>query len=55
MTRWNDYLAQGNALHHFPKRRVALRLSRILGALLTILIIAIVSATVAAEYTRIAQ
>ena len=54
MTRWNDYLAQGNSLHHYPKRKPR-RLSPILATIAASIILATVFATLAAEYTRIAQ
>lgn len=54
MTRWNDYLAQGNSVHHYPTRKPR-RIKTILTAISVSIILATVFATLAAEYTRIAQ
>ena len=53
MTRWNDYLAHGNAVHHYRTSRR--RLTPILTTILVSIILATVFASLAAEYTRIAQ
>ena len=50
MTRWNDYLALGNAFHHHKKRK-PLRFSKILATILASIILATIFASVAAEYT----
>ena len=51
MTRWNDYLANGNAVHHYPQRK-RFKLSKLIVALTISVSLACIFATLAAEYTK---
>lgn len=50
MTRWNDYLATGNSVHHYRTRKPR-RLSAILATIAVAVALAVIFASIAAEFT----